>query len=138
MIALDELAEGLVALGCASAAAPRYYVNSQADMTLYQKVAVLPFQNLSTQPLAGDRVGPQGGDDQRRPPSAARGFNAERDARKPRRLAAAILPQLRTRRRFHAQLRRLAGRTIVNTIARPAPRLRHRDPHARRRAMPPS
>ena len=44
------------ALGCASAAAPRYYVNPQADMTLYQKVAVLPFQNLSPQPLAGERV----------------------------------------------------------------------------------
>ena len=45
-----------VALGCSSAAAPRYYVNPQADMTLYQKVAVLPFHNLSPQPLAGDRV----------------------------------------------------------------------------------
>jgi hypothetical protein len=43
-------------LGCSSAAAPRYYVNPQADMTLYQKVAVLPFQNLSPQPLAGERV----------------------------------------------------------------------------------
>jgi hypothetical protein len=31
-------------------------VNPQADMTLYQKVAVLPFTNLSPQPLAGERV----------------------------------------------------------------------------------
>src|SRR5262245_28007637 len=45
-----------LALGCGSAAAPRYYVNPQADMTLYQKVAVLPFQNLSPQPMAGERV----------------------------------------------------------------------------------
>lgn len=49
-------AVGIAALGCASAAAPRFYVNPQADMTLYQKVAVLPFHNLSQQPLAGDRV----------------------------------------------------------------------------------
>jgi len=45
----------ILALGCASTA-PRYYVNPQADMTLYQKVAVLPFHNLSPQPLAGERV----------------------------------------------------------------------------------
>ena len=47
---------GIAASGCASAAAPRFYVNPQADMTLYQKVAVLPFHNLSTQALAGERV----------------------------------------------------------------------------------
>lgn len=45
----------LSALGCASLA-PRYYVNPQADMSLYKRVAVLPFGNLSTQGLAGERV----------------------------------------------------------------------------------
>jgi len=48
-------AMAIVTLGCATAA-PRYYVNPQADMTLYRKVAVLPFLNLSPQPLAGERV----------------------------------------------------------------------------------
>ena len=47
---------GIATLGCASAAAPRFYVNPQADMALYQKVAVLPFHSLSTQPMAGERV----------------------------------------------------------------------------------
>jgi hypothetical protein len=41
--------------GCATIA-PRFYVNPQADMTLYRKVAVLPFFNLSRDPLAGERV----------------------------------------------------------------------------------
>ncbi|HEY6195023.1 MAG TPA: hypothetical protein VI504_08280 [Candidatus Eisenbacteria bacterium] len=45
----------LIGLGCASLA-PRYYVNRQADMSLYKRVAVLPFGNLSTQGLAGERV----------------------------------------------------------------------------------
>jgi len=45
----------LLAWGCASTA-PRYFVNPQADMTLYRKVAVLPFHNLSPQGLAGERV----------------------------------------------------------------------------------
>jgi len=48
-------ASAVVVLGCSSVA-PRYYVNPQADMTLYKKVAVLPFNNLSGQPLASDRV----------------------------------------------------------------------------------
>ena len=47
---------GIASLGCASSAAPRFYVNPQADMALYQKVAVLPFHSLSTQPMAGERV----------------------------------------------------------------------------------
>jgi TolB-like protein len=50
------VALGMAAVGCASSAAPRFYVNPQADMALYQRVAVLPFHNLSQQPLAGERV----------------------------------------------------------------------------------
>lgn len=42
-------------LGCASLA-PRYYVNPQADMSLYKRVAVMPFSNLSSHGLAGERV----------------------------------------------------------------------------------
>ena len=41
-------------LGCA--APGTLYVNSDADMSYYDKVAVLPFSNLSGQPYAGDRV----------------------------------------------------------------------------------
>ncbi len=41
--------------GCA-AAPMRVYVNPQADMTMYQKIAVLPFANLSGDPFAGARV----------------------------------------------------------------------------------
>jgi hypothetical protein len=40
--------------GCASG--PRLYVNPQADMTFYKKVAVLPFTNLSQDRFAGERV----------------------------------------------------------------------------------
>lgn len=41
-------------LGCA--APGKLYVNSDADMSYYDKVAVLPFSNMSGQPYAGDRV----------------------------------------------------------------------------------
>jgi TolB-like protein len=40
--------------GCAAPA--RLYVNPQADMTHYDRIAVLPFGNLSQQPFAGERV----------------------------------------------------------------------------------
>lgn len=40
--------------GCA--APMRVFVNRQADMTLYQKVVVVPFTNLSGDPYAGNRV----------------------------------------------------------------------------------
>jgi len=40
--------------GCASG--PRLYVNPQADMTFYKRVAVLPFGNLSQDRFAGERV----------------------------------------------------------------------------------
>jgi TolB-like protein len=47
----------LFAAGLAGCAAPtRLYVNPQADLTLYRKVAVLPFTNLSAQTFAGERV----------------------------------------------------------------------------------
>jgi hypothetical protein len=42
------------ATGCASPA--RMYVNPQADMTLYEKIVVVPFANLSSDPYAGARV----------------------------------------------------------------------------------
>lgn len=42
------------AAGCASPA--RLYVNPQADMTLYEKIVVVPFANLSSDPYAGARV----------------------------------------------------------------------------------
>jgi hypothetical protein len=50
-------AVGLAALalaGCASG--PRLFVNPEADMTFYTKVAVLPFTNLSTERFAAARV----------------------------------------------------------------------------------
>lgn len=40
--------------GCA--AAPRLFVNRDADMTLYKKVAIAPFTNLSGEPYATGRV----------------------------------------------------------------------------------
>lgn len=40
--------------GCA--ASPRLFVNHEADMTLYQKIAVLPFSNLSGDTYASARV----------------------------------------------------------------------------------
>jgi hypothetical protein len=43
--------------GVAGCAVPlRLYVNNSADMTLYQKVVVVPFANLSGDPYAGGRV----------------------------------------------------------------------------------
>lgn len=40
--------------GCA--ASPRLFVNRQADMTLYKRVAILPFTNYSGEPYAALRV----------------------------------------------------------------------------------
>jgi TolB-like protein len=40
--------------GCA--AGPRLYVNTQADLTYYKKIAVLPFRNLTNERFAGERV----------------------------------------------------------------------------------
>lgn len=45
----------LLLTGCASTPM-RVYVNPQADMTLYKKIAVVPFANLSGDPYAGARV----------------------------------------------------------------------------------
>lgn len=51
------LAAVLVSSLLAGCAAPmRVFVNSQADMTLYQKVVVVPFANLSGDPYAANRV----------------------------------------------------------------------------------
>jgi hypothetical protein len=44
----------LATVGCA--APLRVFVNPQADMTLYQKVVVVPFANLSGDPYAGARI----------------------------------------------------------------------------------
>ena len=47
----------LAALGLTGCAAPvRLYVNPQADLMHYERVAVIPFTNLSQQSFAGDRV----------------------------------------------------------------------------------
>jgi len=47
----------VLALSCVGCAAPpRLFVNSQADMTLYEKVVVVPFANLSGDPYAGARI----------------------------------------------------------------------------------
>jgi curli biogenesis system outer membrane secretion channel CsgG len=47
----------IAALASAGCAAPvRLYVNPQADMTHYERIAVLPFGNLSQQPFGGERV----------------------------------------------------------------------------------
>jgi TolB-like protein len=45
---------GLLLLSCASAT--RVYLNPDADMAFYTKIAVLPFTNLSNEGLAGPRV----------------------------------------------------------------------------------
>jgi len=47
-------AAALGATGCA--AGPRLFVNPDADMTLYRKLAVLPFGNLSPERFASERV----------------------------------------------------------------------------------
>lgn len=50
---------GIVILlaGVAGCAAPgRFYVNGEADMAFYKKVAVLPFANLTNDRFAGERV----------------------------------------------------------------------------------
>lgn len=41
-------------VGCASG--PRLYVNTQADLTYYKKIAVIPFRNLTNERFAGERV----------------------------------------------------------------------------------
>lgn len=47
----------LAALASAGCAAPvRLYVNPEADLTHYERVAVIPFTNLTQQSFAGERV----------------------------------------------------------------------------------
>ncbi len=52
--ALAALALALASLSCASGS--RLYVNPDADMAFYKKVAVMPFTNLSNDNLAAPRV----------------------------------------------------------------------------------
>ena len=47
-------AAALLLSGCA--AAPRLFVNREADMTMYKKVAIAPFTNLSGEPFATGRI----------------------------------------------------------------------------------
>ncbi len=55
-VARGALAILAVALAGGCAASPRLFVNREADMTLYQKIAVLPFYNLSGDGFAAARV----------------------------------------------------------------------------------
>jgi len=50
------VASSLLALLAGCAPAPRLYVNRQADMTLYKKVVVVPFSNLSGEAFAPARI----------------------------------------------------------------------------------
>ncbi len=52
---LVALAAALAAVSCASSGT-RVYVNPAADMAFYKKIAVLPFTNMSSDGLAGQRV----------------------------------------------------------------------------------
>ncbi len=51
---LAGLALAVLLAGCA--AGPRLYVNRQADMTMYKRVIVVPFVNLSGEPYAPARI----------------------------------------------------------------------------------
>jgi len=44
----------LAVAGCASG--PRLYVNSEADLAYYKRIAVLPFRNLTSERYAGERL----------------------------------------------------------------------------------
>lgn len=52
---LISIAAALTVLSCAGSGT-RVYVNPAADMAFYKKIAVLPFSNMSTDGLAGQRV----------------------------------------------------------------------------------
>ncbi len=51
---LPALAIVMLLAGCAPA--PRLFVNRQADMTLYKRVVVVPFTNLTGEPFATARI----------------------------------------------------------------------------------
>lgn len=51
------VALGLFAAGCGTGSGLRLFVNPDADMGFYTKVAVVPFANLSAERFAGERVG---------------------------------------------------------------------------------
>jgi TolB-like protein len=46
----------ILAWGCSSGVAPRVFVNPEADISYYEKIAVLPFKNLTRDPFAGHRL----------------------------------------------------------------------------------
>src|SRR3972149_6065341 len=54
--AMGCLLAALFALGSCASSGPRVYVNPDADMNYYQKVAILPFTSLSPDLYAGARV----------------------------------------------------------------------------------
>lgn len=55
--ALRSLAAiALLATASSCAAAPRLFVNKKADLTYYQRIAVVPFANLTNEYNAGERV----------------------------------------------------------------------------------
>jgi len=56
LAATAALAAGLAAGLAACAPSPRLFVNHQADMTLYKRVVVVPFANLSGEGFAAARV----------------------------------------------------------------------------------
>ena len=42
--------------GCGGRGAPSFYINQDVDFSFIEKVAVLPFENLSSERFAGDMV----------------------------------------------------------------------------------
>lgn len=51
------LALAFLVAGCGTGSGLRLFVNTEADMSFYTKVAVVPFANLSSERFAGERVG---------------------------------------------------------------------------------
>ena len=58
-VALAILVLGIASTltGCGTGSGLRLFVNSDADLSFYTKVAVVPFANLSAERFAGERVG---------------------------------------------------------------------------------
>ena len=55
--AVLALAVSLLVAGCGTGSGLRLFVNTDADMSFYTKVAMVPFANLSAERFAGERVG---------------------------------------------------------------------------------
>lgn len=45
-----------VSSGCGGISSSRVYINPQADFSFYRKVALLPFRNMTDDPLAGEKM----------------------------------------------------------------------------------